>query len=182
MDFPGEPGTDVGPETVKRGIELVEYSRSHADRVLPAFNAKGAGRSAGLSIRMERKITDEWISRKELRTALGGTGFSVEEFDTAIDELVARGKIERESEKTPGRPREKYRVLLSPKSKGNAEAPDLGLTTYFDEAYFAENGNGQGPPLRRSWGCPACGANVSNDLDYCLHCGAARPAPVGAQS
>ncbi len=68
------PATLVSAETMGDAIELVEYFRAHAHRVLPAFGSAAEQRAVGLRARILRALNREpgaWVNRSDVFTRLG---------------------------------------------------------------------------------------------------------------
>ncbi|MBA2440557.1 MAG: DUF3987 domain-containing protein [Thermoleophilaceae bacterium] len=115
LNYPGEKQALISIETVRNGIEVIEYFRAHLNKVLYHFNAAGSNKTAGLGQRIMRILSrdyGEWMARRELRDGLGNSA-SAEEMSVALTKLVEQGLIENREVPTSGRARLECRAISS---------------------------------------------------------------------
>jgi hypothetical protein len=161
LNFPAQAARrPLSRATLLSAIELTEYFRSHALRVLPRFGATPRSRNAGLAGRVLRILTDaggEWVERAALHRKLSGH-VGKDELSTALEDLASRGLSESRSMPTGGRPSEQWRALhLSEESEKSeqseetqAQAGQEGLSSLSSFVRNTSGGgeqNGAGKPL-----------------------------------
>lgn len=119
----------IGAATMGAALELVEYFRAHAYRVLPRFGVTGAG-DTGSVVGKVAAILDgaggEWVGRAAIRDRLHRNcpAASVSE---ALQRLAELGRAEsRVNREGIGRPAEEWRSLTDAgtRERGNAESAD----------------------------------------------------------
>jgi len=108
----------LSTSTMEKTIELTEYFRIHAHRVLPRFNSESPVQSAGLTSRLTRifqRASGEWITRSQINDRLGGHVVS-DDIAAALDELFQCGKTEKRNIPSQsgkgGRPRQEWRLKI----------------------------------------------------------------------
>lgn len=113
LNWPGDPtSSPISERTMLDAIELVEYLRAHAGRVLVAFKSIGAAGSAGLWARIERLLmqaataTDPWLSRTDINKRLGNA--TSNDIRDTLRALKAEGLVDRRDIPTGRRPREEW--------------------------------------------------------------------------
>lgn len=114
LTYPENPGLDLAGGTMADAIELVEYSRQHAHRVLIHFGAASPTQSAGVPSRIFRILDREhgvWLDRTALHRRLGGH-VAAQALSDALARLEADGLIERRSVPTEGRPAEQWHAVV----------------------------------------------------------------------
>ncbi len=106
LTYPDNPaGQMVSSDTMAGAIQLVEYFRSHAQRVLTHFGVAAIATSGGLAARVLKALgNDGEIAKTVLYNRLG---FSVPAatLDGALAELEALGLAEKRVQKQDGRGR-----------------------------------------------------------------------------
>ncbi len=139
LEYPDSPALrPVSDETMANAIELVEYYRSTAQEIVPAFGAAPSTGTAGLMDRIERfllgrQTTDGgWVGRSAIRDHLGRNPSS-DDIKAALVELKSEGRVERRERASDtgkgGRPAEEWRAVLkvhadaSTRERGNAKTP-----------------------------------------------------------
>jgi len=117
-----DPRVMVSRERVEDGIDLAEYFRAHALRVLCHFGVSAAPAFAGLPARVLRALEragddpaspDRWVSRTRLHRGLGN-GVKAPELDAALAALEAAGRTERGELATATNRAEAWRVVCIP--------------------------------------------------------------------
>jgi len=118
LAHPDNPGIALDDGTMADAIELVEYFRQHAHRVLVHFGALSPARLAGLDGRVIRILdqADGWVDRTALHRRLGGH-VAAQALSAALSRLESEGLAERRSVPTEGRPAEQWRAV----ARGNEE-------------------------------------------------------------
>ncbi len=109
----GDPEPDLSRATLEDAITILEYYRSHLDRVLPAFGASRPSGRAGLTARVHRALGrpgDAWVGRADLAVRLGGHE-STEAITIALESLAADDDVEHRTTPTGGRPRNEWRLV-----------------------------------------------------------------------
>jgi len=119
LEHPDNPAdVDITTATINSAIELAEYYRSHAYRVLPHFGASSSGHGAGVTQRVARVLEQangDWVRRTEISKGLGRNVTS-ERIAGALQELATRCHAESRtlsSGERGGRPTEEWRSLIS---------------------------------------------------------------------
>jgi putative DNA primase/helicase len=189
LRYPDDPAAHlVDRDTLAGAIELAEYFRAHARRVLPNFGSTPPARSAGLEARVPRileRAGGEWVDRGELHKDLGGHT-PAEALTEVLTRLESQGSAERRSLSTGGRPSEQWRCLRAneesekshsslPRQRGNGseaneqtqaspEQGDLFSLSSFARNEAGETVDGRGtasarPPLP----CQTCGEPLPPD-------------------
>jgi len=106
----------VSLNTMTGAIELAEYFRSHAHRVLPKFNDTNVITAAGLHSRVLRILhrnLGSWISRTTIYRELGSHTPAVE-IESVLASMLEQGIVETQVESSGergGRPSEQWRVV-----------------------------------------------------------------------
>jgi hypothetical protein len=102
----------VTGRTMEGAIELAEYFRAHAQRVLPALSVNAAPRSLRLASPLLGLMQDAdgaWVSRTDLHRGLN-RHVAADDLDEALAVLEARALAERQSVSTGGRSAEMWRA------------------------------------------------------------------------
>ncbi len=97
-------------ETMAGAIALVEYFRSHALRVLPAFGKVTHEEALAEKVFAHLRESGEWVPRSALHDAFNrnlGKG----ELAEALRQLEEQGRVEMRSVPTAGRSREEWRAI-----------------------------------------------------------------------
>jgi hypothetical protein len=114
LDSPDERGRPVSPGTIERGIELTEYFRAHAARVLPVFDALASGKTAGVAVRVERLLRrsyPDWVSRGELLRGLGNV--MSDDLTESLTLLESSEVIVKRTVQTGTKPRDEFQIHRS---------------------------------------------------------------------
>ena len=121
---PMDPTTErLDAETMAGAIELIEYFRAHAHRVMTHFGVSVIAKSGGLTGRCYHVLCEalgERLTSTQISSALGGH-VSAANYERALDELVTLGLAE--FEKVPvkggegGRPSKRWRVAAEKPGK-----------------------------------------------------------------
>jgi putative DNA primase/helicase len=189
LRYPDDPAAHlVDRDTLAGAIELAEYFRAHARRVLPGFGSTPPARTAGLEARVLRLLEGaggEWVDRGELHKRLGGHT-AAEALSEALTQLESQGLAERRSLSTGGRPSEQWRCPRTneesekshrslPRERGNgSEAneqtqPSPEQADLFSLSSFARNASSEPADGRRTASargpllCQTCGERLPPD-------------------
>lgn len=170
---PGSPtARPLDRETMLGAIELAEYFRAHALRVLPGFGAISPARSAGLLGRIERLLGaagGEWLSRETINRKLGGHVPS-DKLRAALEQLRESDVAERQELPTGGRPQEQWRISLAEKRRnaesqpGDPNAPPTGDLSPFLRFSAPEQNGAQGQA--KALTCVDCSAELPPGSKY----------------
>jgi hypothetical protein len=115
---PDDPARPVSRERLADAIELGEYFRQHANRVLAHFDGSGAPGAAALVARVERALArggDEWVSKTDLHRRLGNS-VEAAALDGALAALLTAGRAERRTVPTQTKPIEQWRRIATGES------------------------------------------------------------------
>ena len=141
----------VTAETMTGAIEVIEYFRAHARRVLPALGTAEPSRAAAVEVRVERALGRSgggWVARTELYRRLGN-GVLAEELDTTLAALDAGGRASKRSvPATGGRDREEWRLVpsgASPPMK-NEESPAVRPAPSTGDPFLHSSWSGRDGP------------------------------------
>jgi len=193
MTYPETPANRLLTEdTLTDAIELVEYYRQMANRVVVHFNAQPSTGTAGLTSRIGAFLRrrGDWVKNSEVNKHLGGNFRSKEIADCLVD-LEDRDLIEiHHAAPTVGRPatllrwrntstEETEERNKSTSVSGRPPAETYGRTNGRTTEEVAEGGNTPEnapseppPPVSSVWRCTHCRALERNG-DQCGGCGRA---------
>jgi hypothetical protein len=123
----------VALATMDAAIELAEYHRAHAQRVLPRFRAAPSTGSAGLYERVLRILdaaNGAWVNRRTLHQKLHGN-VAAADLTAMLERLAAEGQAEQEQIPTGHRPAECWRRTSRTNEQTNkypgGAVPDDGM-------------------------------------------------------
>lgn len=132
LTYPDRPAQmEVSAATLTAALDLTEYFRAHALRVLPQFGQDDARGGRSL-VSQVAAILDHaggaWVARSAIRDALHRNP-TADEVGEALARLAEQGRAERRVNLAVGmgRPPEEWRSLVTPltRKRGNAESPLL---------------------------------------------------------
>lgn len=116
LTYPGDPsGFAVTDATMDDAIDVVEYFRAHAHRVLPWFGSSAPQQEVGLRERVHRqleRVGGDWINQSDIAAKLGGHVPAVD-LETVLNSLESDGVAEHRTGGTGphgGRPPTRWRV------------------------------------------------------------------------
>ncbi|MBI4498112.1 MAG: DUF3987 domain-containing protein [Chloroflexi bacterium] len=104
---------DLDAETMAGALELTEYFRAHAHRVLMHFGVAAVVPSGGLAVRVLRVLeaaNGEWVARDAILSKVS-RNTPANEYDAALGDLEQQGLVEQRKVKPDGggRPSEQWR-------------------------------------------------------------------------
>ncbi len=129
LAYPDAPGDrHIDSATLGAALELAEYFRVSAFRVLPHFGQHGQASTGSLVARVAAILDTAggaWIARSAIRDALH-RNVKADDIAEALTRLEEQERAEqRMVADTGGRPREEWRSLINAETRerGNAESP-----------------------------------------------------------
>ncbi len=129
--YPKDPaGHRVSAETMSAAIDVAEYFRAHAHRVMAAFGSPAITKRGGLVARCYRvlaKTPGEWVRSSTLHRALGASVPATER-ESALQELQRMDMVEHRvvpAEGGRGRPAKEWRAVTT--NAENADNPGGAL-------------------------------------------------------
>lgn len=120
----------VDAATMSGAIELVEYFRACAHRVMTRFGLAAVTKAGGLAARcynVLRRASGEWVTGTEMNRALGGHTLAAD-YEAALSELEEMGLVEASTAKAAGgkqgRPSKRWRLLADQTDQTEKRAND----------------------------------------------------------
>jgi hypothetical protein len=142
----------ISADTMGAAMELIEYFREHALRVLGHFgaNVEGVGGPPAGVLRALKRAAGAWVTRSDLHRRLGGH-VSAESLTTELAALEAQQVVEKRpvARGERGRPAEEWRICPRERNESNEENPLPGQTEA-NAPTDSLRADGRGPERRAS--------------------------------